>query len=65
MKGTMNHHDAQAAFEPTVFDNTVPLNRAPMSSERSHIENKIAAKRSEIARLAQEIRWLTMELETA
>lgn len=60
----MNYRDAQATFAPTVFDNTAPLNRLPMTSERTHIEDKIAAKRSEIARLAQEIRWLSMELES-
>lgn len=64
MKGIMNFHDAHAAFEPTVFDNAVPLNRAPMSSERTHIENSIHAKERQIAQLAQEIRWLRLELET-
>jgi hypothetical protein len=52
-------------FEPTVLqDNVIPLNREPMSAERTHIENKIADKRRQVAQLAQEIRWLQMELES-
>ena len=38
--------------------------REPASAERTHIENKIAEKRRQIAQLAQDIRWLTMELES-
>ena len=38
--------------------------REPGSAERQHIENAIAHKRREIARLAQEIRWLEMELQS-
>lgn len=61
----MNYRTAQETFEPTTLrENVVPLNRAPMSAERAHIENKIANKRRQVAQLAQEIRWLTMELET-
>ncbi len=61
----MHFRDAQAARQdedaPT---NIIPLNRHPMAAERVHIENVIAQKRREIARLAQEIRWLTLELES-
>ena len=61
----MNYRTAQETFEPTTLrDNVVPLKREPMSAERAHIENAIAQKRSQIARLAKEIRWLTMELES-
>jgi hypothetical protein len=61
----MHYRDAQAAFTPTHFDNVVPFSRTPMvPDERQHIQNKIQAKQSQIAQLAQEIRWLRLELES-
>ena len=62
----MNYRIAQETFEPTTLrDNVVPLKREPMSAERTHIENKIRSHEAEIAKHAQQIRWLRMELETA
>lgn len=42
----------------------VPFRREVASAERTHIEKAIAQKRSQIAQLAQEVRWLTLELES-
>jgi hypothetical protein len=60
----MNYRDARAAFEPTDLTNVVGLDRKPMSAERVHIENKIREHEREIARHAQQIRWLRMELQS-
>ena len=60
----MHFRDAQAAFEPTKFDNVVPFSREPMSAERVFVENKIREHERAIAEHAQKIRWLRMELET-
>lgn len=54
----MHFRDAQAVWTPTI----VP--QIPLSAEHEHIRTKIAGKEREIARLAGEIRWLRMELET-
>lgn len=66
----MNHKDAQANFEPTLIPgigdgaNVVPITRTPLSAEHAHICAKIRVKESEIGRLANEIRWLKMDLES-
>lgn len=61
----MNYREAREMFEPTSLPaNVIPLNRAPMSAERIHIENKIRQHEAEIARHAQAIRWLKLELES-
>ena len=60
-----NYRDAQASFTPSNADNVVPLHREPMeAAERQHIRNKIQAKQAQIAQLANEIRWLRLELDT-
>lgn len=61
----MHFTDARETFEPTPLPgNVVPLRREPMSAERAYIENKIREHEAEIARRAQAIRWLKLELET-
>lgn len=61
----MHFRTAIDTYEPTVLPaNVVPLNRPAASRERTYIEQKIAAKEAEIGKLAGEIRWLKMELET-
>lgn len=60
----MHFRKAQETFEPTTLTNVVPLHREPMeAAERQHIRNKIQAKQAQIAQLANEIRWLRLELE--
>lgn len=67
----MNRRTAQDTFTPTLIPgigdatNVVPIARAPLSSEHEWIKAKIRTKEAEIGKLAQEIRWLKLELETA
>lgn len=67
----MNHKDARANFTPTVIPglgdaaNVVPITRAPLSGEHEYIRQQIRSKERQIAQLANEIRWLKLELESA
>jgi hypothetical protein len=54
-KENMDQHDTTVVMFPR---------GEPLSAEREHIKAKIREKEQQIARLAGEIRWLKLELET-
>lgn len=67
----MHYTTAQAAWEATSMEGMKDTVRRltaasePLSAEHEHIKAKIRDKEAQIAKLAGEIRWLRMELETA
>jgi hypothetical protein len=60
----MSYRTAREMWTPST-DNVVPISPAVKTpAEKQYIQNQIQAKQAQIAQLANEIRWLRLELET-
>lgn len=67
----ISHHTAQETWEPTPLEraklrqsNVIPLSRPVGSAELAYVEQKIADKERDIAKLMEELRWLRLERDS-